>query len=363
MRETLSEYCSRFNREELLLQWHPEKNESITPHSISQGSHRKVWWKCDQGHEWESPVYVRTGKNSGCPYCSGKRVLPQQSLRTLYPELSSQWHPTKNGQFTPEQFLPGSHKNVWWQCLEGHDWKALIKTRVAGNGCPVCSNRRVIPGMNDLQTKVPELAQQWHPEKNGLLKPSDVLPGSARRVWWRCARGHEWQAEVFSRTFGKDCPVCSGRVVVPGENDLEHAYPQIARQWHSEKNGVLRPNQIAVHSNKQVWWRCELGHEWKAAVYSRTFNRSGCPYCTGRKVLAGFNDLATLQPKVAAQWHPTLNDQLEPSMVMPGCTRKVWWKCSDGHVWKAVIYSRTGTQMCGCPVCAGRISEKTRVPV
>ena len=84
---------------------------------------------------------------------------------------------------------------------------------------------------------------------------------------------------------------------------------------------------------------------------------SGCPYCAGRKVLPGFNDLATLEPEVARQWHPALNGTLTPQMVTTGSRRKVWWECDQGHVWKAAIYSRTGPKKCGCPVCAVKISK------
>lgn len=360
MREYLQEYCSRYDKTELLDQWHPDKNAPLTPGDVTSGSHRKIWWKCTQGHEWESTVYARVSGNCGCPYCAGKRILPGRDLGSLHPEIAIQWHPTKNGSSRPEHYLPGSHKSVWWQCRHGHEWKALIKSRVEGNGCPVCANRVVIPGENDLATCQPELAAQWHPEKNGRLKPSQVVCGSSRKVWWRCGRGHEWQADIQSRAAGKGCPVCSGRVIVPGENDLESSAPDIAAQWHAEKNGLLRPSQVAVYSNRQVWWRCELGHEWKSTIYSRTFSQSACPYCTGRKVLAGFNDLQTLEPRVAAQWHPTLNAPLEPDMVMPGCRKRVWWRCADGHEWKAIIYSRTGTQRCGCPVCAGKTPRKYR---
>lgn len=354
MRESLREYCTNFNRAELLLQWHPEKNGSVTPQSVSPGSHVRVWWRCSLGHEWQTPIYARASKNTGCPYCTGKRVLPGADLKSVYPEIAAQWHPVKNGRFTPDQILPGSHRSAWWYCVHGHEWKALIKTRVEGNGCPICANRSVVPGVNDLQTRVPDLAKQWHPTKNGTLLPRDVVSGSARKVWWRCDRGHEWQAPIQTRSIGKGCPVCSGKTVIPGINDLQSHLPDIADQWDPEKNGVLKPSQVAVHSNRQVWWNCEKGHSWKATVYSRTFNRSGCPYCTGRKVLAGFNDLKTLEPRVAAQWHPTKNETLEPTMVTPGCRKKVWWRCALGHEWKAVIYSRTGNQMCGCPICTGR---------
>ena len=64
-----------------------------------------------------------------------------------------------------------------------------------------------------------------------------------------------------------------------------------------------------------------------------------------------------MEPEIAGQWHPTLNGGLTPEMVTAGSSRKVWWQCPDGHVWKAIICSRTGKQKCGCPVCAGRVKE------
>ncbi len=138
---------------------------------------------------------------------------------------------------------------------------------------------------------------------------------------------------------------------------MASAFPDIAAQWHPAKNGSLTPRCCAPASNRRVWWLCPLGHEYQAAVGARTVSGSDCPYCTGRKVLKGFNDLAAVEPKIAAQWHPTLNGALTPEAVTAGSARKVWWQCADGHVWKAVIYSRTGKEKCGCPVCAGRFNR------
>lgn len=358
MPETVREYCLRHGREDLLEQWHPDKNGTLYPDAVSYGSRKSVWWRCARGHEWQSPPYSRVGKGSGCPYCTGRKTSPEQSLKALYPDVAAQWHPVRNQNLLPEQVLPGSHRSVWWQCSRGHEWSAQIKSRVEGAGCPVCSNRVVLPGVNDLATEAPELAQQWHPDKNGDLLPSRVSCGSTRKVWWRCSRGHEWQAAVQSRVTGKGCPVCTSKIIVPGENDLESYAPELARQWIRERNGGLTPDQVSIYSNRRVWWRCKRGHEWRSPVSARTGQQSGCPYCGHRRLLTGFNDLQTLEPMVAAQWHPTLNVPLEPTMVMPGSSRRVWWRCADGHEWKAVIYSRTGSQKCGCPYCGGRSTRK-----
>ena len=206
----------------------------------------------------------------------------------------------------------------------------------------------------------PELEPEWDAEKNGPVQFSELTVGSRRLVWWRCAKGHSYRSAVKSRAQGTGCPVCAGRAVIPGENDLASLFPEIAAQWHPTRNGVLTPEKLTPYSNRKVWWRCPLGHEYAAAVSARTMNGSDCPYCSGRKALPGFNDLATLEPKVAAQWHPTLNGALTPEQVTTGSHKKVWWECPNGHIWKAIIYSRAGpsSRKCGCPVCAGRIQPE-----
>lgn len=202
-----------------------------------------------------------------------------------------------------------------------------------------------------------QVLAQWHPTKNGDLRPEDVPRGSHLLVWWQCEEGHEWLAQVKDRSRGNSCPYCAGKIVQGGVNDLRTVYPQIAAEWHPEKNGDLTPDQIAPYSNRYVWWRCPRGHDYHMMVNSRTQRGSGCPYCAGKRVLVGFNDLATVEPQVAAQWYYPLNGDLTPQDVTIGCNKRVWWQCSDGHVWQAMVYSRTGPRKRGCPVCAGNVKR------
>lgn len=360
MKESLLAFCERTNQWFLLKQWAREKNYPVSPEQISYGSRKKVWWRCENGHEWQAAVYTRTGSGTGCPLCAGKVTrIGENDLATQYPELARQWHPSRNGALTPEQIRPGSHLVVWWVCEKGHEWRAQVKSRAAGCGCPVCANRKIYPEENSLAACFPGLAAQWHPTKNGVLTPDGVSPGTRRKVWWRCEKGHEWKASVASRTYNDcSCPFCTGKKVIEGENSLADRFPDIAAQWHPTRNEGLTPGQVTPQANRKVWWRCDLGHAYRAAVSARTVGGSGCPYCSGRKVLPGFNDLSTKEPEVAKQWHPTLNGTLTPEMVTAGSHRKVWWECDLGHVWKAAIYSRTGPKKCGCPVCAGHVSQK-----
>ena len=197
-----------------------------------------------------------------------------------------------------------------------------------------------------------ELLEQWDPA-NLPATPQNVTYGTRDEYWWQCEKGHRWQAPVKSRTSGRGCPYCTTRRLQPGVNDFATRFPDIAAQWHPTKNNGLRPEQVAANSNRSVWWQCEQGHTWRAPVGRRVQFATGCPYCTGRKVLPGFNDLASLEPQVAAQWDTERNGSLRPDQVTVGSGKRVWWRCEEGHVWKAKVYSRTGKMRTGCPVCAG----------
>ena len=132
---------------------------------------------------------------------------------------------------------------------------------------------------------------------------------------------------------------------------------ELLEQWDATRNLPLTPAKLSHGSHRKVWWICEKGHEWQAQIKSRVAG-CGCPVCAGREIHPHENDLASQYPLLAAQWHPVLNGNLGPDMVTPGSRRKVWWECPLGHVWKAVVYSRTGTNKCGCPICSGRVSRK-----
>lgn len=207
-----------------------------------------------------------------------------------------------------------------------------------------------------------ELLREWDTEKNSGKTPSDVSMGSHQKVWWLCPKGHSYFSSIASRARGSGCPVCAGQSVIPGKNDLASQYPQLAAQWDRKKNGKLTPEMVAPKANRRVWWHCKKRHSFYSSVTHRVKDQSGCPYCAGRKVLAGFNDLATKEPVIASQWHPTLNGELTPQQVTSGSRRRAWWLCENSHAWSAVICSRTGKQRCGCPVCAGRpLSQCTAI--
>lgn len=286
-------------------------------------------------------------------------VIPGEADREkAASQMAKLWHPILNGELRPEDVSPGSRKQVWWQCGKGHSWRAPPYSIKAGTSCPYCFGRYAIPGETDLATTHPHLLTAWSPRNT--LSPTEVTAGSHKKAWWRCEKGHEWESLIVSYVIdGCGCPYCAGRRAIPGETDLATVRPEIMEEWDREKNALIDPGEMLPSSHEKVWWRCALGHSWQAMVFSRTREQTaGCPYCTGRKVLPGFNDLATLKPKVAEEWYQTLNGTLRPEDVTLGSNKRVWWQCREGHVWQAVIYSRTRRKGAGCPVCAGVVKQR-----
>lgn len=345
---TVAEACP-----DLAALWHASLNGLLTPRQVSAGSGKKIWWQCreHESHVWESSV-ANQKKNPRCPYCAGTKILPgYNDFATLFPAISAQFHARKNVGVSVGSLSPKSAQKVWWQCAEGHDWQATVFNRTAGRGCPTCSGRLVVTGKTDLTALFPIVAAQWHPTRNGSLQPTQVTAHTHQKVWWLCDHGHEWRATVGSRSRGNNCPFCAN-LLVDETNSLPALHPDIAREWHATKN-LIACDQVTVASTKKAWWTCGVddAHNWKASVADRVRGR-GCPYCAGRKVLAGNNDLATLNPEVAAQWSP--NNEISPREVTPGSRRKVEWQCGSDvrHVWTASVTARSRGQ--GCPFCCGR---------
>ncbi|WP_307794968.1 zinc-ribbon domain-containing protein [Alkalihalobacillus sp. BA299] len=467
-------------------EWVHKRNGDLTPRDVLPKSGKKVWWQCEQGHEWQATVYNRT-YGYGCPYCVGQKASRENNLLIIRPEVAKQWHPTKNDSLTPHDVTPNSKIVVWWICPKGHEWlEAVVKRK--NNNCPYCQS---------IAIQKPQLLKEWHPLKNGDLSPFDFTPGSDKKVWWKCVKGHEWKSSIYNRSKGVGCPLCNAytqssfaekavfyyllrvfpdstsryifnindkdyevdiyvssinlaieydgyyyhsshdsykrdrnknkalqtqgvklvrireegllnfneehpkvlirkydkddqslsevifelimyikkvlnhNILIPeidvekdrtlitelmeyGEikNSFGKVRPDLVKEWNSEKNGKLTPFMFSAGSTKKVWWQCSKGHEWQAGINSRgRQNGTGCPFCAGKKVNLE-NCLETINPSLAAEWHPIKNKKLTPKDVTLNSGKKVWWLCSKGHEWISSINHRSNGK--GCPFCAGQ---------
>ncbi len=229
-------------------QLHPAKNGDLTPHDLTYGSRRKIWWFCEAGHEWEARVINRTkARGTACPAapscpflvkCFAKTrgekirkaaIRKKVGLAETHPDIARQLHPAKNGDLTPNDLTYGSGRKVWWFCEAGHEWEARVinRTKARGTACPECFakthgekiRKAAIRRSGSLAETHPNIAGQWHPTKNEDLTADDVTSGSNGKVWWLCETGHEWEARVSNRTKtqGTGCPKCGIKSV--GDKD------------------------------------------------------------------------------------------------------------------------------------------------
>ena len=140
-------------------------------------------------------------------------------------------------------------------------------------------------------------------------------------------------------------------------NDLASRHPELLAEWDWDRNGDLKPTDVIASSNKRVWWKCKEGHEWSGLVANRARKGKadpGCPYCSGCKVLAGYNDLATTHPGIAAMWHPRMNKRLKPTGVQAVSRKPAWWCGECGHVYQMAVRDRVRARPGYCPYCSGR---------
>ena len=339
---------------ELLAEWDDEKNTGLDATSITLRSNRRVWWKCSLGHSWKTSVWNRSS-GTGCPFCSNRKILPGfNDVLTRYPFIGKYWDHEKNLPLEPSEIMPSYiGQQIWWKCDAGHSWHSFLTSFLNNPGCPYCDGRRKPERDVSLSHGYPEIAAEWDHTKNGSLSPDEVRAGSNLDVWWICPLGHSYRKRISRRVFQSSCPYCNGWSLLPGFNDLGTLYPDIAAEWDYEKNHPLTPRETYRATPRKVWWLCPNGHSYSATVSNRTGKiKQGCPYCKNRKVLTGFNDLETLFPAIAAEWDHEKNHPLLPSQVVGKSAKRVWWKCDKGHSWDAVIANRT-SRITGCPYCSG----------
>ena len=310
-------------------------------------------WACHKGHVWSTHWYSVVGEmKTRCPFCSGREAISGiNDLATVNPVLSASFDRDKNMPLCPEELLPNSNLKVWWLCPKGHSFDTIISNRnLLGNGCPYCSNHKVLKGFNDLMTLEPEVAKSWHPSKN-KNSPAEVTRTSNKKAWWLCDKRHETYTVISSKVMARGaCSVCIGRSVEKGFNDLATVRPDVASLWHPSKNGVLKPSDVTQFSNKRVWWLCERGHDWKKDVNGRAQGR-GCPYCAYKKCWSGFNDLATTHPHLLDDWDYKKNE-LDPTKIIAGGHHLAFWNCNVHGGYEGLTVNRAFGFESGCPNCS-----------
>ena len=397
----------------LLEEWDYEKNNAlgVFPDRIKDKISRAVWWKCENGHSYQARINIRLYKNGGCPYCSHQKLLKgYNDLETICPEILAEWDYEKN-DILPSQIMPRTAKKVWWKCKSGHSYQMSTASKTRGRGCPICAMathtsfpeqaiwyyiKKFFPDSINAYRKYKQELDIYIPsintaieydgfrahkaklckdlQKSELCKENGIRLFRLREDNLPCLDDNYSEIILLkqSKIYELDAAICRLFVLLgvsadinvardeiaikeqydnfKKERSLLEVAPEIAKQWHPLLNGTITPDNVYAKTAHKYWWRCEKGHEWKAAPSKRVSNNRGCPYCTNQKVLKGYNDLATLFPDLAKQWSP--KNTLSPDEVVGMSSKEYYWIGSCGHEWKAAMSSRR--KGIGCPYCANQ---------
>lgn len=259
-----------------------------------------------------------------------------KTFREHNPEMASQWHPTLNGDLTPDAVSFGSRRKAWWKCPEGHEWQTEIASRRNGSECPQC---RIIAARKEALDNYEILSK--HPEiLTSATTPIEQNASLVVKREWKCENGHIWQASIKSRINGSSCPFCSGRKPVVGENDFLTTHPVLAKMWDDTSR---KPESVFSHSSVKVAFSCAQGHHWVEPVRLLT-RRSGCPEC-----LASYNkpSLQDTDPSIAIL---QIDDDVRVSR---GSEEIVEWRCGQGvdHSFSMRVYNRVRRPESYCKIC------------
>jgi hypothetical protein len=265
----------------IVKEWDYFKTGDLLPDDVSSNSRKKVWWRCNQGHEYQVSVHSRVRSN-GCKQCQkGERTKKQlatkliksQTLVSHSPYLLNEWDYFKNNDKDPNLISFGSNIKVWWKCDKGHSWHASVKSRTKGGGCALCSyklggeNKRLNAvsksGISFAQAH-PELLNEWDHDKNDFL-PSQLSSKSSYRAFWRCKYGHMWEATIDNRTHNhSNCPECNpqtSRIEIYLLCEIRTIHPNT--QWRRLIDGVecdifIPDLNIGIEVDGQYWHNNKL---------------------------------------------------------------------------------------------------------
>lgn len=286
-----------------------------------------------------------------CTVCERRTLLPNfNDAATTHPHLATELNPAKNGGVSARDIFAGSAATFTWTCTKAgkeHDFTATASNRTANrSSCPVCLNRKIQGGINDIGSLYPSIATEFDTDANPGIELIDLAPGSNRMVNWKCAAGHKFRLTVGQRTRGANCRICP--TGAKAQKTLTFARPDLAVELHPTRNAPRTANDITIGSHVICVWVCPNKHSYEQTPERRNAGY-GCPHCSGQRFAVGVNDPATLYPEICSEWHPSKNGTLEPGD-RAARSAHIWWEClAHGHQQRQTLVHRIASH--GCTEC------------
>lgn len=362
-------WCENNDRSFLLEQWHPTKNDKITPGTIAAKNNKKIWWKCGCGYEWDARISNRTILNRGCPRCAKERKSSFQEKAILF-YIKQIFKDVEDGQYY--DFMNSKELDIYIPSLKlaieydgeyahrNRDKEDLNKSklckenkitliRIREPNIKISDDNSIIYELPSLDEKDLEISIEW------IINHINNRYDYNLNIDINISRDRSKIYELLEFSNKK--------------NSIVYKYPDLVEEWNYDKNMGIKPEFITHGSNRKVWWKCKCGNEWEAVVYSR-INGNGCPKC-GKEKQISMNIKNLIQQKgslfdnnkkLASEWHPHKNGNLTAKDITSRSGEKVWWLCSKcSHEWQQSPHLRSGKKARGCPECAKRAIARARV--
>jgi len=353
----------------LLNEWDYKKNKNL-PSEYTAKSNASVFWKCRKcGYSYKAKISNRA-IGRGCPCCAGKTVVVGiNDLATTHPQLASEWHPTKNGELTPEMVTFGQGKKVWWQCSNGHDYQATVNHRSGGTNCPYCNSGRQTSFAEQaifyyIKKAFPDAINRYNEIFENSMELDIYIPSIKLAIEydgeaWHKADKHERELKKYAicqengikllrlkekmtdqaKYTADECLGIDGNMYE--HNQLEKVIRYLLDKIDPETNFWTRNNPLAFHSPVDInIKRDEMEiRSYMTAIKNGSFGE--------------------LFPEIAKEWHPIKNKDLSPHDVFPHSDISVYWVCPTcQNEYRTTIGHRvSGT---GCPKCGIKKSASAK---
>lgn len=349
----------------MLPYWDSENNGIPVEKAFPKSTNPAHWVDPVCGHRWVQRIGTLTTmfermdkglRGSVCPACEGNVLIPgKNDLGTTHPGLVAWW--SESNDFKITETSKGSAKIAAWICSKEHEWKSKVKDQATrGAWCRKCDQKSIanIPmGQTLLKDSHPDLYSQIVSVVGDKKNPEFLRTGSKLFVQWQCLSGHIYEAKVSNRTsLGRNCPYCAGRYAIAGENDIATTNPEVMKYWDYSANS-LQPEEVKKTYSKLINWICEKNHQWESKPENLTLKKQYCPFCSGKRVIPGETDFASVYPEKLSLWNYEKNS-ISPHDISAGNGRQMHWKCPANHEWTASICDMAKRTLTGCPKCAGR---------
>lgn len=311
---------------------------------VTAGSGRKLTFVCPNcKQEFKAAVYsvarsVDKGF-TGCTVCAGKKVVSGiNDLASKYPKAAAMW--SNKNEKSASEICANSGEQAVFVCpdckqeFEARTYSVVNSTKNGNTGCPVCADKKFVPGINDLATKCHEAATMW--SNKNKHSASEFTVKSNKKALFVCPDCKQEFETVIknivrSTSMGlTGCPVCASKKVVSGINDLASKCPKAATMWSSKNERSAA--EVTVGSREKALFVCpDCKQEFKSTIHrvvtSVRNNNTGCPICRGFEVIPGINDLASKCPKAAAMW--SSKNKCSAAEVTVGSQKKALFVCFD----------------------------------